>query len=1523
MRRVIATLLAWGLLSGEAVLGEAAAGYFPPPEAEGGWRSLVPPNAEPTEAQKKAVREEAGFDWEELRAAWDYCRGLGSPHSLLVIRHGWIAGEWLDFTEPRGIASCTKSLTALALAKLLDLSDAGKLGKRIGLDDEAWRFLPARWSEGEEVRKRIQIHHLLTMTSGLTPYDGPYREGYLEKVFAQAVEAPPGRVWAYASVPVDLLSLIVEDVAGRSLGDFFNEEIGAPIRAAPVRWGTFAGHTGGSGGPQGGARFPARDLARVGYLVLHGGTWERDGRAVQVISAERVAAFTRPAASIEGATWRQPNFAFEPDANRYYGRLWWSNRTGQALGPAAPRDVVYMSGWGKQACFVVPSLDMVVVRLGGNAALNARPDFYHGLWSRLMAAVLDPPPPPLPRRPPLPLSVELWDTCELAFESSKEHRNPFRDVELTAAFTHAATGKTVVAGGFHDGDRTWRVRFLPLETGEWRYATRSSDPELDARTGTLRCVAPAKPYLRGPLRADALGFVHSDGTRPFLVSTRLSCQLAPPEVRQKAIRFLRESGITRVLFVLGGVPGTVKDLFAPGPDFTRYDVGRFRAIDGFIDELRRGGMIASPYFYYFNDGIQRAMTPEDDRAFLRYGMARFGAYANVLPVLANEVEQKLTDRRSERYDLASHAWANELGAELKRLAVFGVPVTVHNPMETERAVRPGFYSLLRDWPFPWADCMLRQLQVGALGGVPELGDDVPEARTPVFDDRAFARHNELLIDLRRFGVPVVNEEPGYEMLGRSWDSRRLEPRPWNSQTPETLRATFWTAAMAGASAAWGSPATYELGDPLPGISGSATPGYLKVLAGVMESLPWWKMAPENAAVSPESVITAVAAAGGVPWRTSFALAGPGGCCLAYSLHGGPLQIEVAPAGAKGAGGDGAWSVARIDQRTGERVNLATAASGPIRLQLPEGHDWAILVERSPGPPFRLERDGHAWWLRRPDGSRFFSLGACVVDRGAAESELETGRPAYSARRHYPSAGAWADATLERLRAWGFTTIGAWSDYGPLLAAEDRGFCATPELHAGATAGAPWWDLWSEVVVRRVRQAAREGIVPVRRDGRVLGYYTDNELGWWCAALFKMTLEAPPHGGHRQRLLRLLRDRYRDDWQALLEDFDPEGAASFGDLERGGVLYLRPGKDGMRVLRRFLALTAEQYYELVHDTVRELDGRALILGDRYQSFYYPEVAQAAARHVDAISTNLNAHWDDGTFCRFYLETLHALVGKPVLVSEIYVAATENRSGNPNSKGLFPVVPTQRERAEAFRTTLEALARTPCVVGADWFQYYDEPPGGRSDGEDYDFGLVDIHDAPYEELTRAAAGLDLVGLKSSPPRERPDAAAGVPRAPPDAFADFKPMLALKRWDRERGFVRPSSPLPLADLYASWDGGALYLGLYALDPVEAVCYRDGRVPEEDRLEWTVELAGRATPIRLRLGAGRDPGGVEEGIAVKSVSGTGLDVRNIAALRLPARAMGRERLRAGETLRLSSTVVTHARAHRMEWACELTLAE
>jgi hypothetical protein len=604
------------------------------------------------------------------------------------------------------------------------------------------------------------------------------------------------------------------------------------------------------------------------------------------------------------------------------------------------------------------------------------------------------------------------------------------------------------------------------------------------------------------------------------------------------------------------------------------------------------------------------------------------------------------------------------------------------------------------------------------------------------------------------------------------------------------------------------------------------------------------------------------------------------------------------------------------QKTGLTMRTIFLITSLLALNLLRG-------ESATNAPFSIQQRGGISWLAKPNGERFFSLGVCVVNQGASREQFSPTNPGYAAFQHYENSNSWAEATLKRLKSWRFTTAGGWSDFRALQPCRDADVFFTPVLHVGSTAGVPWWDMWDEKIIARMNQVARDQILPLRGDPRVLGYYSDNEMGWWNATLFKMTLEQTPASGQRQRLLQLLRETYHNRWPDLLKDFETEGVGSFEELDQRGMLYLRPGSEGIRTYRRFLELMAQRYYALVHEVIRNLDPRGLVLGDRYQSFYYPEVARASASWVDADSSNLNAAWDDGTFPRFYLDTLHALGGKSVMVSEFYMTAQQNRSGDKNDSSTFPIVTTQKKRAEGFGRTMHALLQTPYVVGADWFQYYDEATHGRSDGEDYNFGLVDIHDQPYESLVAAARALDLAAIKSQPQPARPDASLGVPPAPRQPLGQFTIRRALKNWDRERGFVKPVSEFPVADLYVCWNKQAVYLGLYAQDIVEENYYRNKIVPEVDRAQWIISIDESNKSIHARLGPGAPPVCDEPAARLVNLSGVYMNTRNIAALELPAKLFGKERFKAGDTIAMESTFFTHCRADRVMWKGKFTLCD
>ena len=55
-----------------------------------------------------------------------------------------------------------------------------------------------------------------------------------------------------------------------------------------------------------------------------------------------------------------------------------------------------------------------------------------------------------------------------------------------------------------------------------------------------------------------------------------------------------------------------------------------------------------------------------------------------------------------------------------------------------------------------------------------------------------------------------------------------------------------------------------------------------------------------------------------------------------------------------------------------------------------------------------------------------------------------------------------------------------------------------------------------------------------------------------------------------------------------------------------------------------------------------------------------------------------------------------------------------------------------RADWFEQDVTASIASDYVVGYHWFQHVDEPHGGRFDGENSNWGLVDEHDDPYATL-----------------------------------------------------------------------------------------------------------------------------------------------------------------------------------------------
>ena len=240
---------------------------------------------------------------------------------------------------------------------------------------------------------------------------------------------------------------------------------------------------------------------------------------------------------------------------------------------------------------------------------------------------------------------------------------------------------------------------------------------------------------------------------------------------------------------------------------------------------------------------------------------------------------------------------------------------------------------------------------------------------------------------------------------------------------------------------------------------------------------------------------------------------------------------------------------------------------------------------------------------------------------------------------------------------------------------------------------------------------------------------------------------------------------------------------------------------------------------------------------------------------------------------------------------------------------------------FGTRLQFFASLPYVVGAHWFQYTDEPTLGRpKDGEDYNFGLVDIEDRPYQEITTAFTEIhaDVPLLHST---------AGQEAAPVDANPMLIPMVSsaalegVGRWDTQRAHVRGGRKGPRnADLLVSWNANALYLAVVGCQFVDPNAYADVSSPAEMKLlDWRLSVDGSPLIARIEFGTGEEID-VSESTCECRLWHHG--VRYTVIAKLPAEKLGRSRLRHGDRLTVNAVLIDRQLGTKMAWERKLECA-
>jgi len=401
----------------------------------------------------------------------------------------------------------------------------------------------------------------------------------------------------------------------------------------------------------------------------------------------------------------------------------------------------------------------------------------------------------------------------------------------------------------------------------------------------------------------------------------------------------------------------------------------------------------------------------------------------------------------------------------------------------------------------------------------------------------------------------------------------------------------------------------------------------------------------------------------------------------------------------------------------------------------------------PGKYFRTHNDGQRWWLVTPEGGAFLSLGVCVVNpEGYAERGTNIRLYHDNVLKKYGSVEGWTAKTRDRFKEWGLNTLGGWC--GTELRATVP---YTIELSVSSGLwgkGAP--DFFSPEGLAHIQRSVSD-IEKYAGDPYLIGYYLDNELPWsydWrrLPDLFPRYVAFPPQAPGKQALVKFFRDRYPTYerfsavWRASRKEWD--GLASVTRLRARDRTKAQADQEA------FVLLVARQYFKLATDAIRAKDANHLILGCRFVWVLAPKPAvQACGEYCDVVSLNYYEAGMAGKTVLLFTERgsmriptdlsfapFYALAKKPLLVTEFSFRA--NDSGMPNSypPGLLlqPNVRTQKARADKFEECATTWMRQPYFLGYHWFDYMDEPKGGRFDGENGNYGLVNNDDNPYTVL-----------------------------------------------------------------------------------------------------------------------------------------------------------------------------------------------
>lgn len=294
------------------------------------------------------------------------------PHSLMIVRHGYVIAEgwWSPYRSDhlQTLYSLSKSFTSTAVGIAI------KEGK-LTLNDKVIDFFPEACPEPMTLRHHmLRIKHLLTMSVGHeqdTTFEMVQTQDWIKAFLAFEFAQEPGQSFIYHSGATYMLSAILQKVTGQTVLDYLQKRLFEPMSIQGADWER--DHHGRCTGGWG-LRLHTEDLAKFGQLLLQRGRWGRH----QLLSPDWVREATSAQILSSGGSPDRPDKL--NDWKQGYGYQFWRSQYGNYRGDGA---------FG-QYCIVMPNHHAVVVLTSETTDMQGELDL---IWRYLLPAMRDLPLP--------------------------------------------------------------------------------------------------------------------------------------------------------------------------------------------------------------------------------------------------------------------------------------------------------------------------------------------------------------------------------------------------------------------------------------------------------------------------------------------------------------------------------------------------------------------------------------------------------------------------------------------------------------------------------------------------------------------------------------------------------------------------------------------------------------------------------------------------------------------------------------------------------------------------------------------------------------------------------------------------------------------------------------------------------------------------------------------------------------------------------------------------------------------------